>query len=160
MTRELTASVGRQNISLRDGAAALFRRKGLVLLTFLTVIAGTVLVTLVLPDKYESRMKILVKNQRVDVAITARIAAASAMADGKSRKPNQFRNERCHRDLLTRSSKSALEMQARWLSRTPPRKPFVGTGRQPFHETGSQAGAKRTHRDLYASNSTKCPRRW
>ncbi len=67
MTRELTASVGRQNISLRDGAAALFRRKGLVLLTFLTVIAGTVIVTLVLPDKYESRMKILVKNQRVDV---------------------------------------------------------------------------------------------
>ena len=47
MTRELTASVGRQNISLRDGAAALFRRKGLVLLTFLTVIIGTVIVTLV-----------------------------------------------------------------------------------------------------------------
>src|ERR1043166_8589916 len=58
------------SISVRDGAGALFRRKGLVLLTFLTVIAGTVIVTLLLPDRYDSRMKILVKNQRVDVAIT------------------------------------------------------------------------------------------
>jgi uncharacterized protein involved in exopolysaccharide biosynthesis len=57
-------------ISIRDGAGALFRRKGLVLLTFLTVIAGTVIVTLLLPNRYDSRMKILVKNQRVDVAIT------------------------------------------------------------------------------------------
>src|SRR6185295_5213269 len=38
---------------------------------FLAVIAGTILVTLLLPNRYESRMKILVKNQRVDVAITA-----------------------------------------------------------------------------------------
>ena len=58
-------------ISIRDGAGALFRRKGLVLLTFLTVIVGTVIVTLLLPNRYDSRMKILVKNQRVDVAITA-----------------------------------------------------------------------------------------
>src|ERR1041385_7509548 len=57
-------------ISIRDGAGALFRRKGLVLLTFLTVIAGTVIVTLLLPNRYDSRMKILVKNQRVDLAIT------------------------------------------------------------------------------------------
>ena len=37
--------------------------------TFLAVIIGTVIVTLLLPNRYESRMKILVKNQRVDVAI-------------------------------------------------------------------------------------------
>jgi len=38
-------------ISIRDGAGALFRRKGLVLLTFLTVIVGTVMVTLLLPNR-------------------------------------------------------------------------------------------------------------
>jgi polysaccharide biosynthesis transport protein len=55
---------------LRDVAGALFRRKALVLIIFLTVIVGTAVVTLWLPNRYESRMKILVKNQRVDVAIT------------------------------------------------------------------------------------------
>jgi len=58
-------------ISLRDGAGALFRRKTLVVMIFLTVVAGTAVVTYLLPNKYESRVKILVKNQRVDVAITA-----------------------------------------------------------------------------------------
>ncbi len=57
-------------ISIRDGAGALFRRKGLVLITFMTVVVGTVIVTWLLPNRYDSRMKILVKNQRVDLAIT------------------------------------------------------------------------------------------
>ena len=70
MAGELTKSFDRQSFSIRDGAGALFRRKGLILLTFLTVLAGTAIVTFILPDKYESRMKILVKNQRVDIAIT------------------------------------------------------------------------------------------
>src|SRR2546423_13483661 len=62
MTRELTTTVGRQNISLRDAAAALFRRKWMVLVIFLTVLLATLAFTLVLPDRYESHMKILVKN--------------------------------------------------------------------------------------------------
>ena len=125
MTRELTASVGRQNISLRDGAAALFRRKGLVLLTFLTVLIGTVIVTLVLPDKYESRMKILVKNQRVDVAITAANSTQpSAMTDGEVSE-NQINSEielLTSRDLLTQIVKECGLANAKpgWLSRTPP----------------------------------------
>src|SRR5437016_13134369 len=80
MKRELTTGFGSNSISLRDGASALFRRKTLVLLTFLTVIAGTALVTFLLPDKYESRMKILVKNQRVDVAITPEAAVGAPAA--------------------------------------------------------------------------------
>ncbi|MGQ0762662.1 MAG: GumC family protein [Acidobacteriota bacterium] len=125
MTRELTTSVGRQNISIRDGAAALFRRKGLVLLTFLTVIAGTVIVTLVLPDKYESRMKILVKNQRVDVAITAAHSEApSMMADGEVTE-NQINSEielLSSKDLLTQVVKESGLANAKpgWFSRTPP----------------------------------------
>jgi uncharacterized protein involved in exopolysaccharide biosynthesis len=71
MRPQLTTGYGKNPISLRDGASAVFRRRGLVLFIFLAVIAGTILVTLLLPNRYESRMKILVKNQRVDVAITA-----------------------------------------------------------------------------------------
>lgn len=125
MTRELTTSVGRQNISLRNGAAALFRRKGLVLLTFLTVVAGTVIVTLVIPDKYESRMKILVKNQRVDVAITpANAQAQSVMADDEVSE-NQINSEielLTSKDLLTQVVKDCglANSKPRWFSRTPP----------------------------------------
>lgn len=70
MRGELTTSFGGNSISMRDGASALFRRRWLVLFTFLVVVLGTALVTWIIPNKYESRMKILVKNQRVDVAIT------------------------------------------------------------------------------------------
>src|SRR5919106_6227036 len=123
MTRELTTAVGRQSISLRDGAAALFRRKRLVVLTFLTVIAGTVIVTLVLPDKYESRMKILVKNQRVDVAITAANSTQpSAMADGEVTE-NQINSEielLTSKDLLTQIVKDCglANRTSGWFSRT------------------------------------------
>src|SRR2546421_1654206 len=71
MTRQLTTGFGNNPISLRDGAGAIFRRRALILFTFLAVVTGTIVVTLLLPNRYDSRMKILVKNQRVDVAITA-----------------------------------------------------------------------------------------
>jgi len=71
MKGQLTTGFGQNPISLRDGAAAIFRRRALILFTFLAVVTGTILVTLLLPNRYDSRMKILVKNQRVDVAITA-----------------------------------------------------------------------------------------
>src|SRR6266850_116902 len=70
MKGELTTGFVSNSISVRDGASALFRRRALVLFTFLAVVCGTAIVTYLLPNKYESRMKILVKNQRVDVAIT------------------------------------------------------------------------------------------
>ncbi|HYW73243.1 MAG TPA: Wzz/FepE/Etk N-terminal domain-containing protein [Pyrinomonadaceae bacterium] len=70
MRPQLTTGYGKNPISLRDGASAVFRRRGLVLFTFLAVLTGTILVTVMLPNRYDSRMKILVKNQRVDVAIT------------------------------------------------------------------------------------------
>lgn len=69
MKGQLTTGIG-ASVSLRDGAAALFRRRTLVILIFLLVVIGTAIVTLLLPNKYESRMKILVKNQRADVVIT------------------------------------------------------------------------------------------
>src|SRR5438552_18433371 len=105
MRGELTTGFGSNSISLRDGAGAMFRRKALVLLTFLTVVLGTAVVTFLLPNKYESRMKILVKNQRVDVAITPQAtggAPVSAVENEVSE--NQINSEielLTSRDLLT-----------------------------------------------------------
>jgi uncharacterized protein involved in exopolysaccharide biosynthesis len=120
MTRELTTTVGRQTISLRDGAAALFRRKWMVLLVFLTVVAGTILVTVILPDKYESRLKILVKKQRVDVAITPG-ATESSIGEGDVTE-NQINSEIelvTSKDLLTQVVKECglAEHEAGWFSR-------------------------------------------
>ena len=70
MSRQLTTGLGNSSISVRDGASALFRRRGLVLFTFLAVLAGAIIVSLLLSNRYSARMKILVKNQRVDLAIT------------------------------------------------------------------------------------------
>src|SRR5438552_18973569 len=103
MKRELTTGFGSNPISLRDGASALFRRKTLVLITFVTVIAGTALVTFLLPDKYESRMKILVKNQRVDVAITPEATAGAPPVESEVSE-SQINSEielLTSRDLLT-----------------------------------------------------------
>src|SRR5882762_9755133 len=79
MKNQLTTGFGGNSISVRDGASALFRRKWLVLFTFLAVVLGTALVTWIIPNKYESRMKILVKNQRVDVAITPEATNSSPL---------------------------------------------------------------------------------
>lgn len=57
-------------ISVRDVAGVLFRHKFLICVTFLTVAVGTAVVTFLMPNEYESRMKILVKNTRSDVPIT------------------------------------------------------------------------------------------
>ncbi len=70
MKGQLTTGIGANPFSLRDGAGALFRRRALVLCIFLIVVVGTAIVTFLLPNKFESRMKILVKNQRADVVIT------------------------------------------------------------------------------------------
>lgn len=105
MKGELTRTFGSNTISLRDGAGALFRRKFLVLFTFLAVVVGTAIVTFLLPDKYESRTKILVKNQRVDVAITPEATNGYAgSAVGSEVSENQINSEielLTSKDLLT-----------------------------------------------------------
>ena len=57
-------------VSVRDVASVIFRHKLLLCVTFLTVALGTAAITLLMPNEYESRMKILVKNTRSDVPIT------------------------------------------------------------------------------------------
>jgi uncharacterized protein involved in exopolysaccharide biosynthesis len=107
MKGELTTGFGGNSISLRDGASALFRRRGMVLFIFIAVVVGTAAVTLILPNKYESRMKILVKNQRVDVAITPEATSAPAAVDGEVSE-SEINSEielLTSRDLLTQVAK-------------------------------------------------------
>ena len=58
------------NWSFRESATTLFRRKWLLLGIFLSIAAVTVFLVLFLPNQYQSRMKILVKNARADVVIS------------------------------------------------------------------------------------------
>lgn len=57
-------------VSVRDVASVVFRHKLLLFVTFLAVALGTAAITFLMPNEYESRMKILVKNTRSDVPIT------------------------------------------------------------------------------------------
>ena len=57
-------------VSVRDAASVFFRHKLLLCVTFLAVALGTAAITFLMPNEYESRMKILVKNTRSDVPIT------------------------------------------------------------------------------------------
>ena len=67
-------------ISIRDVAGILFRHKLLIVTTFLTVAVGTAVLTFLMPNEYESRMKILVKNTRSDVPITPSATAGAVGA--------------------------------------------------------------------------------
>ena len=57
-------------VSVRDVASVIFRHKLLLCVTFLAIALGTAAITYLMPNEYESRMKILVKNTRSDVPIT------------------------------------------------------------------------------------------
>jgi uncharacterized protein involved in exopolysaccharide biosynthesis len=105
MNGQLTTGLGGNSLSLRDSAGALFRRRGLVVFIFAAVVLGTALVTFLLPNKYDARMKILVKNQRVDVAITAeQTSGAPAQTVDNEVSENQINSEielLTSKDLLT-----------------------------------------------------------
>ena len=57
-------------LSLRRAAEVLFRHKALVVTAFLMTALATATVVMLLPSRYEARMKILVKNTRADVVVT------------------------------------------------------------------------------------------
>jgi uncharacterized protein involved in exopolysaccharide biosynthesis len=56
--------------TLRDIAAPVFRHRNVALLTFLCLALGAILGTIWLPKDYEATMKILVKRERVDAAVS------------------------------------------------------------------------------------------
>lgn len=113
-------------ISLRDGASVLFRRRNLIITAFLAVVIGTAIFTWMAPNKYESRMKILVKNLRVDLAITPQ-ATGGAPASGIESEvsENQINSEielLTSKDLLTEVVKSCglANRESSWFSRSSP----------------------------------------
>jgi uncharacterized protein involved in exopolysaccharide biosynthesis len=56
--------------TLRDIATPLFRHPRLALLTFLSIVLATILGMILLPKDYEAKMKILVRHERVDAAVS------------------------------------------------------------------------------------------
>jgi uncharacterized protein involved in exopolysaccharide biosynthesis len=57
-------------ISLADVAAILLRRRRLILTTVVLVFAGVAGATFMMPKRYETRMKVLVKNARADMIVS------------------------------------------------------------------------------------------
>jgi uncharacterized protein involved in exopolysaccharide biosynthesis len=66
----MTPTDAANTISLKDLAAILARRKWLILVTFFLVVGGVVAVTFLMPKQYETRMKVLVKNERADIIVS------------------------------------------------------------------------------------------
>lgn len=58
------------SFSSRDLVGVLFRRKRLILLSFVGILLGAVLAVVVLPATYEAQMKILVEHERVDPVVS------------------------------------------------------------------------------------------
>jgi uncharacterized protein involved in exopolysaccharide biosynthesis len=58
-------------VSLRDVIAPLFRHRRLVLWSFLAIFIGSIVAALLLPKQYQAEMKILVKRERVDPAVSS-----------------------------------------------------------------------------------------
>ena len=81
MTKGPSRFLSKPNLSLRDGATVLFRGKWLILSTLLTAAVVTGFIVSMTTDKYESRMKLLVKNMRADVQVTA--AKDDTVSDGE-----------------------------------------------------------------------------
>src|SRR5258708_28637358 len=133
MKGQLTTGIGANAISLRDGAGALFRRRALVLSIFLIVVIGTAIVTFLLPNKYESRTKILVKNQRVDVAITAEQTGGAPPPTVENEvSENQINSEielLTSKDLLTQvvTDCGLANVEKGWFSRSATPAVMVGT---------------------------------
>ncbi len=66
----LTNGINKSSFSLRDVVAVIFRQKWLIASVFVLAILVVAVITWLLPDRYESRIKILVKNSRADVIVS------------------------------------------------------------------------------------------
>jgi uncharacterized protein involved in exopolysaccharide biosynthesis len=67
MTHQQTAGA----LSLRDIGGILYRRKLQIIVTFLLIAGAAAAITFSLPKRYSARTKILVKNERADMVVSA-----------------------------------------------------------------------------------------
>lgn len=87
--------------TLRDIVTPLFRHRKLVLWTFLGLVAATILAVILRPKDYEAKMKILVKHERVDAAVSpGRDTALANSGDGTEEELNSEVELLKSRDLL------------------------------------------------------------
>jgi uncharacterized protein involved in exopolysaccharide biosynthesis len=68
----------RNTISFRDILAILARRKRQIAWTFLVVLGAIVVITFLMPKQYESRLKLLVKNERSNMIVSGDTNVASS----------------------------------------------------------------------------------
>lgn len=103
------------SLSLRDVAASLFRRKWLIVTTLLTTVIATIAIAWATPDKYESRLKLLVKNMRADAPVTA---GNESVSDRNEVSESQIAS---HIELL--KSRDLLEQVVKQANLAEPEKP-------------------------------------
>ena len=97
------ASIPSPTLGLRDIVAGLFNRKWLIICTLFTSIVATAVFTWLTPEKYESRMRFLIKNVRLDAPVSTR-KEEQVVADSGEISESQISSEIelfKSRDLLT-----------------------------------------------------------
>ena len=90
------------NWNLREIAITLFRRKWLLLGPLMTITLIALALAIVLPDRYQSRMKILVKNTRADTVITTE-------ANGGTNGSGEITESQINSEIALITSKDLLE---------------------------------------------------
>src|ERR1700761_6747796 len=83
----MNSLVPAETVTLADVASVVFRRKWQIVITFVLIVGATIALTLLTPKQYESYMKILVKNERADMIVSA------GGADGSSYQPEVSETE-------------------------------------------------------------------
>ena len=58
------------SVSLRDVISAIFRQSKIIGLVFFIILVGVTAIVLLIPNRYETRMKVLVKNARAEVIVS------------------------------------------------------------------------------------------
>lgn len=103
-----TAVVNEGTLSLRDVAAAAFRRKWMILGIFLVIAGCAAARVFFMPNQYQSRMKILVKNSRADAVVTPeRTSMAAFVNEASEAQINSEIELLTSRDLLEQVVNSA-----------------------------------------------------
>ncbi len=90
------------NFSLRDLAGVIFRKKWLILLTLLTAGVAAAVFASLTPEMYESEMKILVRNMRVDSPLTAGDESVSELVEVSQAEISSEIELLKSRDILTK----------------------------------------------------------
>jgi len=88
--------------TLRDIVTPVFRHRRVTIVTFVILLLGAILAAILIPNNYEAEMKILVKHERVDTAVSA--GRDSALAN-----PGDVTEEEINSEVELLKSRDLLE---------------------------------------------------